>query len=215
MIVGTGVERESYNIHRSLLRSSSPVFEAMINGPFREGKQNVIRLPDDSSNAFAVFAHWLYSGELPEESEDDSGASLLQVHLEAFVFGDKYGLLTFKQMNYKRVLVVLKGYFWPPVEFIELLYSYYGVTSKIQNYFVDHFTYVVSNSRALPTDVEWFKEVGGCVPEFALAVATAMVERRMMHRPSPEDNSGYEFCDPPKRYIKAGGRKRAAVSLKS
>ncbi|KAL1967481.1 hypothetical protein VTN77DRAFT_3266 [Rasamsonia byssochlamydoides] len=121
---------------------SSPVFEAMIDGRFKEGKQEMIRLPDDSPDAFAVFVHWLYTRQLPEKSEDGSQEaedSLQELYLRAFVLGDKYNLSAFKQLNYGRIVDAFEDYFWPSVESMEELYSYQAVTSEIQDLTVDYF----------------------------------------------------------------------------
>lgn len=49
--------------------------------------QSEIELKEDSPDAFAVFAYWLYKGVLPHESNLD-----LEQYLQVFVFADKFSI---------------------------------------------------------------------------------------------------------------------------
>lgn len=56
-----GQFEHQFHVHRVLLCSHSLFFRQMLESPhFTEGKENVVRLPEDDVTSFAVFAHYLY-----------------------------------------------------------------------------------------------------------------------------------------------------------
>lgn len=56
-------ERSSRYI-RSLFRTASTFFDKAFNGPFKEGAERAVYLPDDDPAVIEVFIAWLYSGTL-------------------------------------------------------------------------------------------------------------------------------------------------------
>lgn len=181
----------------------------MINSRFREGIQKQIRLPEDDPYAFKIYLSWLYTRRLPAMGEDESEQMRQETDLKAFVLGD---IPTFKQMNYRRLLAGFRGCYWPPVDFMELLYSYQAVTAKIQKYLVYYFASATLENDLDRTDKEWLMEVGRRVPEFALDVVGALFDGCIRRPGYPQDNSEYEFCDPPRPIVQHGGKKRTSVS---
>ncbi len=56
-------------MHRIILQSRSPVFNAMLNGPMREGAEGEVTVQDVEPHVFRVLLHFVYSDALPQEHE--------------------------------------------------------------------------------------------------------------------------------------------------
>jgi hypothetical protein len=203
VIVGTGPEAEHFTLHPQLLTSSSPIFEAMMTKDnFRESKEKVIKLPEDSPGAFAVFAHWLYTRRLPDCPMEEYDHTRQQIDLRAFVFGDKYSLPEFKNMTYKAVLSGFEEISRPSIEFMKLLYSYGAVTGKIQQYFVEFIVWqtLLDGDDVYLDDLDWLEEASEYVSKLAVAVMRAMAEGCNCKTvdDTPKNNPKYESCEDPK-----------------
>lgn len=100
-IVGDG-DSWRFCIHRGLISSSSAIFEDVVKD-FRQDFTPEIRLQDVCPSVFAIFANWLYKGQFPDVEEDESTPSILSLCLQAFVFGDAYSVLPFKQLSFDKI----------------------------------------------------------------------------------------------------------------
>ena len=61
LMVGKGDEIKKFTCYRDLLSSSSEVFQAMLNGDFKESKSfQVVDLPDEDSETFGAFLNFVY-----------------------------------------------------------------------------------------------------------------------------------------------------------
>ena len=61
VVVGTNTPESTWHLHRSLAIKRSPFFRAALSGNFVESSKNIVDLPEDDNQAFAVFVQWLYS----------------------------------------------------------------------------------------------------------------------------------------------------------
>ena len=111
MVVGTEDVSKTWHLPKELLVKASPFFAAALNGSFAEATSRVVNLPEDDTDAFALFVRWLYVGEIRGKlfrSEDESsGDELLgprsatsdydaisastQVYVQAVILRDKLG----------------------------------------------------------------------------------------------------------------------------
>ncbi|KAH7416702.1 hypothetical protein BKA64DRAFT_717579 [Cadophora sp. MPI-SDFR-AT-0126] len=63
--VGQGPQQKHFKVHKALLCSKIPYFDKMFNSDFREGKENVAKLPEDDPESFDILLEWVYTGSLP------------------------------------------------------------------------------------------------------------------------------------------------------
>lgn len=89
---------ESFSVHESALRQSSPFFRAAFDKKWKEGQERHFELPEDDHLVFAKYAAWLYHGKLdmrfPEEdlSEEDFHSKSVEVEsflADCYIFGMK------------------------------------------------------------------------------------------------------------------------------
>nr|XP_034570690.1 BTB/POZ and MATH domain-containing protein 2-like [Setaria viridis] len=87
------VADEAFAAHRCVLAARSPVFDALLFGPMKEGTAtgNCIRIDGMVPQVFQSLLHFIYTDSLPEMEEQDKEASatMAQHLLEA---ADRYGM---------------------------------------------------------------------------------------------------------------------------
>lgn len=59
-----GPDEKRFDVHKELLCSVSDFFSAALNGGFKEAATGVVKLPEQDTETFQYFVHWLYSGKL-------------------------------------------------------------------------------------------------------------------------------------------------------
>jgi hypothetical protein len=69
VIIGTGKDTATWTIPKALLSQHSEFFRAACNGPFKEGLENKITIPDVDARNSQVFVQWLYFVTLPAKWE--------------------------------------------------------------------------------------------------------------------------------------------------
>lgn len=191
-VVGDGDSRR-FCIHRRLVSSSSVIFEDLVNSvsfedlvkDFRPNYSPEIRLRDVCPSVFAIFAHWLYKGQFPDVEEDASTPSLLSLYLQAFVFGDAYSVLPFKQWSSDKIKKQLSNPGLPAKKFVRELFSYGEVTKPLQEVLVEAVTLQI-HDRTIPQEsdaVEWLKNTRHEIPKFSMDVAESLT-RRILGSPS-------------------------------
>ncbi|KAK5159717.1 hypothetical protein BJ546DRAFT_950332 [Cryomyces antarcticus] len=96
--VGTG--NDEFSVHEELVCASSPFFEAAMKPHWKEAKDRLVELPEDTAEIFGIYIQWLYTkgiASLPEDPSSDSflgeGYSLLA---SAYVLGEKLQDIAFK-----------------------------------------------------------------------------------------------------------------------
>ncbi|CAL4933476.1 unnamed protein product [Urochloa decumbens] len=87
------VAGEAFAAHRCVLAARSPVFDALLFGPMKEGTatENCIRIDDMVPQVFESLLHFIYTDSLPEaEGQDEEASATMAQHLlEA---ADRYGM---------------------------------------------------------------------------------------------------------------------------
>lgn len=87
-----GPRKQSFRVHKNRLCSRAPVFRKILNGSFKEAKEQCAELPEDDPEVFSMFLEWLYSQRIARlgKSAPDSTSSL--DHIKLYCFAEKYCL---------------------------------------------------------------------------------------------------------------------------
>jgi len=60
-----GKERKEFIVHKKLICQASKFFNDAFTGPFKEGQENKMDMPEDDPEVFSCFIDWLYRNPLP------------------------------------------------------------------------------------------------------------------------------------------------------
>ena len=142
---------------KDLLVNASPFFAAALNGNFAEATSRSTHLPEDNTDAFAIFIRWLYVAEIScdnfhyraETSGDqvlvvlsdlsnDSRVYATQVYLQACILGDKLGCIVFMD-HVTLELIKYNEYEDMKPETMLLIYGYFGLGSQLRRFVIDQF----------------------------------------------------------------------------
>ncbi|OBT66387.1 hypothetical protein VE03_04880 [Pseudogymnoascus sp. 23342-1-I1] len=120
----------TWNVHRAVICTASPVFAAMIDGEFKEAQNGVIDLPADEPEIVELMLRFLYQGKYNDArptaqltrgiatavSDDRGGLKLsppvklreeaMTVNVEVYVTADKYNMPLLKKyafLKYKEI----------------------------------------------------------------------------------------------------------------
>ena len=85
IIVGTGAEQKTFDVHEQLLTENSEYFKSAMQSNLAEAQSRLFRLDEDDADAFQLFVEYLYN--IVEEERDWQGR--LCDCAEAFALGDK------------------------------------------------------------------------------------------------------------------------------
>ena len=81
--------RQTHNLHLDLLTSKSKYFAACLKGNFSEAASREIELPDVDSQAFGMFAEWLYSGNVTLPAIDITPDEKALLMADLYILGDR------------------------------------------------------------------------------------------------------------------------------
>lgn len=83
------VDAQSFMVHEPLLRSSSPYFDRMLCGNWKEAREQLIKLPEDKPTIFAIYMAWLYQKKIATVRRVWLPGTTEFLHLvQAYTFGD-------------------------------------------------------------------------------------------------------------------------------
>lgn len=89
-----GEKEESFKYPRDLLGHYSPYFKACFNGNFKEGKESLLRLPEDNPEFFKLLSCFLRDGNVAfSTASPESVAGRIKLCFEFIQFIDKYDLI--------------------------------------------------------------------------------------------------------------------------
>lgn len=60
-----GRKRKEFIVHKNLICDASKFFNDAFTGPFKEGQEGVMYMPEDDPESFSCFIEWLYRNPLP------------------------------------------------------------------------------------------------------------------------------------------------------
>lgn len=78
-----GPKRKEFGVHKSLLCKSSHFFDAALNGPYIEGQEGKMYLPEDDPGAFSLYVEWLYRGSIRQGNTEQHLHDLYDLYLLA------------------------------------------------------------------------------------------------------------------------------------
>jgi hypothetical protein len=58
-------KRKEFNVHKNIICQASKFFNDALTGPFKEGQENRMYMPEDDPDVFSCFVDWLYRNPLP------------------------------------------------------------------------------------------------------------------------------------------------------
>jgi hypothetical protein len=153
--VGTGNDKQDFDVHESFLRSSL-FFRKALSGDWIEAKTRHVNLPEEEPAVFHDYIHFLYthslcvrSGNKPGEDDDghDENKSLLKLYVLAERLQD---------INTKNVVIeAMYNCLWgictsgsqmPDVECIRIVYEGTPACSPMRRLLVDFYTYYAGAS---------------------------------------------------------------------
>ncbi|KAI4722530.1 hypothetical protein E4T48_01187 [Aureobasidium sp. EXF-10727] len=96
--------------HKVILARGSTWFEKAFPSGFSETNQKVVELHDDvSSDAIMAMLEHLYGMDYKDQSVHGDVGGISQVHLEVFVLGDKYDVVSLKKQAADQFMKFLTG----------------------------------------------------------------------------------------------------------
>lgn len=145
--VVVGENSSLWRIHKNILVPHSRFFGAALKGPFTEGAENKVTLPEEDNLVFTLFVQWLYS--------ETFNCNKIPILLRAYVLGDKIGSLAFRQdVLYKLHQVNLQK---PSFTVEQVMWVADNTThgSKLRALTMDTFALAVMNKVIEPKAKEW------------------------------------------------------------
>jgi len=110
-----GPDRKKMEMHRKLLASISPELDKHVNNNMKEGIEGKIHFPEEGEDTLALFSEWAYTGSYAIVDDTPASQPLdpskqpqppanadpwprLRLHLQLYVFADKFNVPTLKQL---------------------------------------------------------------------------------------------------------------------
>lgn len=194
MIVGTGLACKTWYLPKELLVNASPFFAAALNGAFAEATSKTITLPEDDTDAFALFVRWLYVGKISGQlfnfeeetikdailgtwtgtSDDDVTNAYSMIYLKACILGDKLGCLIFLDLAMLE-LIQSHEFHQLTAETMRLVFTHFSAGSKIRRFAIDQFRWDLRNSW-YDKNVAEFVSTAKITEDFALDFLKACIE---------------------------------------
>lgn len=76
IVVITGLDDDftRYLVHEDILCATSDFFKNAMKGQWKESTEKLINLPNEESEIFAIYVHWIYSRTLPTRVDEPAAA---------------------------------------------------------------------------------------------------------------------------------------------
>ena len=187
IVVGTEPHTKTWHLPKELLLNASPFFAAALNGDFIAAALNMIALPEDSPEAFSLFARWLYVGKIgcvPFTHHDGiiyRIYALSKTLLQACILGDKLGCLIFRDLA---VLEVIRHHSEEiiRVEEIRYIFDHSAQGSKLRQYMIDQLRwdlqegFLSDDACEFLSDARFVEDVGPIFLETSLKADGAAID---------------------------------------
>ena len=180
MVVGPTGNTKTWHLPKKLLVNASPFFAVALNRSFTEATTKVIELPEDNTDAFALFIQWLFVGEISGDKilqTYDINYGLLKakatlIYLQAWTLGDKLGCPIFLDLV---MLELIQQYHGLASESILFIYEHSGPGSKLRRFAIDSFRYDLQRGY-LSKDTATFVSTSKIAEAFGLEFLKACIE---------------------------------------
>ena len=177
-----GMNKDLYHVHIGVVTKHSTVLAAAFrtneNGSgFKEAMENAMSLPDESSEVFKLFVHWLYTGKCPKENKlKDHDINSVTIRLVTlYIFGDKYDVPKLRAEVFRELINVSLRYPFPSFTVGTLVYRLTPAGSPLRE--------LISTTFATHVKPAWFgppsrfESVLGEYPELMLDMLQVVVAR--------------------------------------
>lgn len=77
---------QEFVVHDDLIRAKAPFSEAAMSRDWKEAKEKLFKLPEETPEIFRIYIHWIYSGlivclSLPSQSSRNQQNTQSSLHL--------------------------------------------------------------------------------------------------------------------------------------
>ena len=198
--IGVGPQNVRFRIHKTLLMHYSGYFRGALGSNFKEAREQLVRLDDESAEIFGFFKRWLYSDHIA-----DTPTAEIQIRshklVELYLFGERRIVpelqdlvipIIHRQNRAKRCQFPL----------IQQIYDNTMENSPLRNYYVQLMAHLIYRSR-----VKKLKE-SGYIKEFVVDVVEVIMDSKWTGQ------KGFDFFDC-NQYIHAGIPELGMVQIPS
>lgn len=136
-----------WRIHKKILVLHSEFFGAALKGPFTEGVENRVTLPEEDNNIFTLFVQWIYTQAFASNS--------ITALLRAYVLGDKLGAFRFRQEALNKIYNFNHSSCHFTVAHALWVSENTSPTSLLRTLMMDTITLAILSKTLEPTAEEW------------------------------------------------------------
>jgi len=174
--VGEDGSSKHITVHKNLICEASPFFQNALRNDWKEAKEGIVSLPDDSLDVVHCYVRWIYykrviTPSFQAEKEDDNPAQHFLA--DCYAFGDKVQDLDFKDAvidaSLKRTLnmKMISG------RMIKTIYAHTQENGPARKVYVDLLVWWDDDAFQ---DRKWLKDVSSM--DFLLDCITALAKSR-------------------------------------
>ncbi|KAI8939496.1 hypothetical protein NX059_003267 [Plenodomus lindquistii] len=168
--IGKEGDRETFNIHESIITIRSVFFKNAMSGNWKEAMDRKVSLPEDDANTFRVYVHLLYTGIVAVSSEKapayDDGSEEFDNIARLYVLAEKLQDVKAKNaainamLIAKRTMRINNSCCSPTSSCIQIVYAGIANKSPMRKLLVDIFVryaqkgwhVIASEDACLPLD---------------------------------------------------------------
>lgn len=208
-----GPDEKPFHAYKSLLCQVSTFFRAALEGQFKEGADNVVKMPEERETTFKMFLRWLYfeytGTECPDNLERDPERKLfarMRDLVELYSLADRLGIETLTADTVKEFhkLIIHPHFSYPP-DIFELLYNLDIPAKPLRKLTVRFFVWKVDTHSYTSENMEMLMEK---CPDFSKEVVAEMGWRYGSGKGVNSLDWGYEW------FMKEDGEKHTKSASK-
>lgn len=195
LTVLVGPAEKKFVVHKATICRLSNFFKAACSRQWKEGQENLLRLPETDAEAFNVYAHWTYSDNLDMSlmTEPLSFTSPSYLHLgKIWILSNYFGNNALGNLVIDRLLQTMDRLLFHRVSTptLQYLFTNLPVDSKIRRLFIDAVTATMNGTT--------FEKEGKSLPQeivFELARRHAFGQSPQLPGPTFADRCKYHTHD--------------------
>ncbi|KAF2100836.1 hypothetical protein NA57DRAFT_74435 [Rhizodiscina lignyota] len=176
-----GDNAKSYNVYKALLCASSKNFNAALNGQFRDGQLNELKLDDIQEEVFEDYVDWLFAGKICF-TQRAAGMRLWDL----YIFADRFHI---PQLKRDAVNYVHNANRPPSLHFVKRAFNELPDKSPIRSILID--VYAKYWDPELEEDKTKTREEMQMLPAAFLGPVLIEVYKRLEH---PYQNEDLDLC---------------------
>ena len=136
LVVGEGEEQTKLIVHKDVLCSASPFFQAACKPEWMKAEDKAITLPEDDPEAVKALVHWMYHDEIcvdekkanvnDANTEEEAMRGVWGIFVKLFVLGQKYQIPPLQNDAIDAILVYVNTW---SIELGVISYAYENTSS--------------------------------------------------------------------------------------